>query len=132
VRPVVLYDADCNFCATVAGALASWDRPQQLRFATIQGPIGEEHLADLTSEQRLASVHFVDRDGRRWSGGEAMPPLLDQLPAGGPVAASLRRLAGPTDRAYHCVADHRVGISRLVPSRWKRWGRAKLRSREMA
>ena len=42
VRPLVLYDADCNFCATVAAALASWDRARRLRFATIQGPLGEE------------------------------------------------------------------------------------------
>jgi len=128
VRPVVLYDADCNFCATIAAALASWDRGQRLRFATIQGPIGQEHLADLPPEERLASFHFIDADGQRTSGGAALAPLFDTLPAGALVAVGLRLTPGPTDLGYHWVAQHRVGISRWVPSRLKRWGRSKLES----
>jgi predicted DCC family thiol-disulfide oxidoreductase YuxK len=132
VRPVVLYDADCNFCATVAAALASWDHARRVRFATIQGPLGEEHLADLPPAERLQSFHFVDGQGTRHSGGAALPALFQALPAGAPLAAGLRLVPGPTDLGYRWVADHRVGISRWLPSRAKRWGRAKLKELEDA
>lgn len=128
MRPLVLYDADCNFCATVAAGLASWDRAHRLRFATIQGPLGEEHLADIDPAERLAAFHFVDAAGRRTSGGAALPELFAALPAGGALAGGLRLAPGPTGAGYRFIAGHRVGISRWVPSRAKRWGRAKLRA----
>ena len=123
MRPVVLYDADCNFCATVAAALASWDRGHKLRFATIQGPVGDELLADLPPAARLESFHFIDDEGARTSGGAALAPLFASLPAGAPPSVAMRMLPGLADRGYRSVAGHRVGISRLVPSRSKRWAR---------
>ncbi|MGH2969646.1 MAG: thiol-disulfide oxidoreductase DCC family protein, partial [Solirubrobacteraceae bacterium] len=82
MRPIVFYDDDCSFCKTVAASLARCDRGGRLRFASIQGPLGDEHLGDLPPDARLASLHFVHADGSRSSGGAALAPMLAQLPGG--------------------------------------------------
>jgi predicted DCC family thiol-disulfide oxidoreductase YuxK len=126
-RAIVFYDADCRFCQSIAATLAQWDRGGRLRFATIQGPLGDEHLGDLDPGTRLASFHFIDLDGTRFSGGAALAPMIARLPAGAALAAGLRLAPGPVARGYGLIADNRVAISRLVPSRFKRWAADELR-----
>jgi acyl-CoA synthetase (AMP-forming)/AMP-acid ligase II len=50
------------------------------------------------------------------SGGAALPVLLRLLPAGALPAAPLAAAPGLTDRGYRWVAEHRSGLSGLVPS----------------
>ena len=128
MRPIVFYDEDCNFCKSIAATLGVWDRGGRLRFATIQGPLGDEHLGDLPPEQRLASFHFVDERGRRTSGGAALAPMFASLPAGEALAAGLRLAPGPVDRGYRWVAANRTALSRFVPGRFKRWAGRRLRT----
>lgn len=115
----VFYDDDCRFCKVLTVALLVWDRRGRLAAAPIQGPEGQEALAALAPEKRLESWHLADERGRVWSAGAAFPPLLRQLPGGRPLAALTARFPRATDRGYFWVADHRVGLSRLVPRRVK-------------
>jgi predicted DCC family thiol-disulfide oxidoreductase YuxK len=128
VRPTVLYDADCNLCQTIVAVLGVWDRRGALRFAAIQGPAGDEHLGDMTPEDRLASFHFVDGQGRRFSGGPALAPMLAALPGGRPPATALERAPGVADRVYRAVTDNREAISRFVPAAIKDWAERRLAS----
>jgi predicted DCC family thiol-disulfide oxidoreductase YuxK len=126
----VLYDADCGFCRFSVARLLDWDRRRRLRPVAIQSAEGQALLAVVPPEQRLESAHVVDADGAVHSGGAAAALIARVLPAGAPVALVLGALPGPTDRAYRWVAAHRTGISRWVPSRWKRAAAAQIARRE--
>jgi hypothetical protein len=80
----------------------------------IEAPEGGRVLADLAPDERLASWHFVDREGRRSSGGLAAVPLLRELPGGAPPAALLERFPTATERAYDWVVRHREALGRMV------------------
>ena len=116
----VLYDLDCGFCRWTVALVLRLDRAGRLRPVGIQSPEGERLLGGMMREERLAAAHVVTPDGRVLSGGAAAPAIAGALPGGAPLAAALRRLSGPVDRAYRWVADHRTGLSRLVPERSKR------------
>jgi len=119
----VLYDADCGLCAWTVGVLLAWDRGGRLRPGAIQGPDGRRLLADLDPQERLSAWHLIGPDGARSSGGAAIAPLLRLLPGGTPVAAAASLAPGLSERGYRWVAEHRTGLSRLLP------GRAKQRAR---
>jgi predicted DCC family thiol-disulfide oxidoreductase YuxK len=115
----LLYDADCGFCrATLAGLLA-FDLGKRVRPAAIQSPEGSALLADLDPAEQLSSWHLISPQGERFSAGAGAPPLLRLLAGGRAPAALLAAAPGPTDRAYHWVADHRSTLSRFVPARAK-------------
>jgi predicted DCC family thiol-disulfide oxidoreductase YuxK len=114
---IVFYDEDCGFCRwTMAWALVH-DERRALTAEPIQSATGARLLADLSPDERLRSAHVVHDDGRRTSGGAAVLDVLRALP-------STRRLgalpAGPTERVYRLVADHRHHVGRLVPAAAKR------------
>ena len=127
----VLYDADCGFCRFCVARLLDWDRRHRLRPVAIQSPEGEALLraAGVAPERALDAAHVIDADGHLHSGGAAAAVVARELPAGTPVAGLLGALPGPTDRVYRWVADHRTGISRFVPSRWKRAAAAQIARR---
>ena len=115
-RIPILYDDDCRFCRATLAVVLTWDRRRRLRPVAIQSGEGAALLAEVPEEARLASAHAVmPGRGRPLSGGEAAAPVLRELPGGGPLAALAERIPKVTDRCYRWVADHRVGLSRLVP-----------------
>ena len=116
---LVLYDADCGFCRRSLSALLRWDRGGRLRPVALQHPEAGELLGDMPPAERMASWHLISPDGRRWSGGPALVPLLRLLPAGRVPAAVFARFPRLTDRGYRWIADHRSQLSRLV-SRFSR------------
>jgi len=70
----------------------------------------------MTREQRMASWHLVDHDGRVYSGGDAFPPLLRLIPGGGPVARVLAAFPSLGRVAYRAVAARRSLLGRLIPA----------------
>lgn len=112
---LVLWDADCGFCAFVLALLLRADVDRRLRPAPIQGPAGDLHLAHMSPERRLASFHAVATDGTLSSGGDALTALLAELPAGRPAAAVTVRLPRLTRRSYDWIATHRGALSRPIP-----------------
>jgi predicted DCC family thiol-disulfide oxidoreductase YuxK len=118
-RMIVLWDRDCGFCAFMLSLVLQADRRRHLKPVPIQSPEGEQLLADMPLEKRLASWHLIDDDGRRTSGGEALTELLRRLPGGRLPAALSGAVPGVTEGAYRWVATHRRMLSRPIPARAK-------------
>lgn len=111
----VLYDADCGFCRWTLALLLRRDRAGRLLPLPIESPEGDELLGGMPREERLRSAHAVTPDGRVWSGGDAVAPILREL--GRPGAARGARLLGPPLRAgYRLVAANRSLLGKLMPT----------------
>jgi predicted DCC family thiol-disulfide oxidoreductase YuxK len=80
----------------------------------IQSPEGERLLAGVPEGERLRSAHAVAPDGRVWSGGDVVSPILAEL---GRRSAGLavRPLGLPLRGGYRLVASNRSRLSRLMP-----------------
>jgi predicted DCC family thiol-disulfide oxidoreductase YuxK len=131
-RWTVLYDGDCGLCKWMLAGLLVRDRGRRMAPVALQRPEAEQLLADLTPEERMASVHVVSPSGQRFSGGAALPAILRLLPEGSPAAAGLGRFPAVTDRAYRWVADHRSLLSRAIPAAAKQRAGAYVSRREEA
>ena len=95
----VLYDRDCGFCRFSIGLLLAWDRRRRLRPVAIQSDEGQRLLADLPPDERLASAHAIDADGRLRSGGAAAAPIAAAACRAGRPLARARRAGAVADRA---------------------------------
>jgi predicted DCC family thiol-disulfide oxidoreductase YuxK len=126
---VVLWDRDCGFCAFTLSLVLRADRRRVLRPAFIQGPEGDRLLADLPVAERLNSWHLVDDQGRRTSGGRALPELLRALPALRPLAPLTAARPALTERAYRWVATHRSLLSKPIPAAAKEHARRYVEAR---
>ena len=78
----VIYDPDCGFCRWSLALLLRADRGRRLRPVALGTEQADELLADLQPAQRAASWHLIGPDGRRHSGGAALPKVLELLPFG--------------------------------------------------
>jgi predicted DCC family thiol-disulfide oxidoreductase YuxK len=110
----LLYDADCGLCRWSLAKVLAWDRRRALRPVALQDPAAQRLLADLGEDERMASWHLVDSQGRVFSGGAALGPLGRLLPGGRPLAALAQRFPDAAEQAYRLVADHRSALGRLV------------------
>jgi predicted DCC family thiol-disulfide oxidoreductase YuxK len=126
---IVLWDRDCGFCAFMLALVLRADTRRVLRPAFIQGPEGDRLLADLPIEERLKSWHLVDDHGRRTSGGEALTVMLQELPAGRPLARLTAAAPELTERAYRWVATHRSLLSKPIPAAAKERARRHVEAR---
>ena len=126
----MLYDRDCGFCRWSLGQLLALDRRSRLRPVALGTAEADELLADLPPQERSASWHLVSPNGRRTSAGAAAPPLLRLLPGGRLPAAALAAAPKLTERAYRWVADHRLPLGRMIPTRAKRRADARIAQRE--
>lgn len=115
-RADVLFDSDCGFCRWSLAKLLAWDRRGRLRPVAIQSDEGGRLLTGMSEEQRMASWHLV-LGGRRYSAGDALPPLLRLLPGGGTLGRLSAALPGCSERGYAFVARHRGPIGRLITAR---------------
>jgi predicted DCC family thiol-disulfide oxidoreductase YuxK len=106
---LVLYDEDCGICAALAERLMT----RQIDVAPIGSSLGRHWLRDLSPTDRYAAFHAVDADGRRRSGGDAVPLVIDALDRRA-IARLARAFPGVTGAAYRAVASRRGTLSRLV------------------
>ena len=113
----VLYDEDCGFCRLSADKLRAWDRRDRLTFAAIQSAPGAELLHAVPEAERLGSMHAVTTDRRVWSGGQAVPVILGELPGGSVLASIAVAFPGATDTMYRLVARHRERLGRMLGQR---------------
>jgi predicted DCC family thiol-disulfide oxidoreductase YuxK len=112
-RITVLYDDDCGFCRWSADRIRRWARGQA-DVAPIQGEHGHELLRDVPPARQLDSMHVVTADGRVWSAGAAVPPILRTCRGGRPLAAIAERCPRATERIYRAVANRREAIGRRL------------------
>lgn len=115
----LLYDSDCGLCKCAVVWAMARDQEHVIEPVPIVSVRGAELLADLALDQRLASVHVVDRSGRRFSGGAALPVVLGEL-RGWRWSARFAALCPPlTEAGYRYVAGHRATLSRFISRRAK-------------
>jgi predicted DCC family thiol-disulfide oxidoreductase YuxK len=114
VSATVLYDENCRFCRRSIDWIRALARGDSLAFAPIGSEAGEQLLRDLSPDERYASWHLVDEDGRRYSAGAAFSPLLRRLPALRWLAPVTEAFPAATESAYRLVSRHRGRLSRLV------------------
>jgi len=113
VSATVLYDENCRFCRRSVDWIRALARGDSLAFAPIGSEAGERLLRDLSPDERYASWHLVDEDGRRYSAGAAFPPLLRRLPALRWLAPVTEAFPGATESVYQLVSRHRGLLGRL-------------------
>jgi predicted DCC family thiol-disulfide oxidoreductase YuxK len=113
---LVFYDEECGYCRWSVAQLLRFDRDRRLRLIAIQSQQGEDLLAAIPPELRLARAHLIDSDGRLYSGGEAAAPIAAALPSLARTAPLLRRLSRPVNAGYNLVAANREQFGRLVGS----------------
>jgi predicted DCC family thiol-disulfide oxidoreductase YuxK len=113
-RDVILYDADCGFCRWCVAKVLAWDRRGRLEPMAIQDPAADPLLAGLPPAARLGSWHLASPDGRLYSAGAAVAPLLRSLPGGRLPAALAAAAPRATERLYRLVANRRAAVGRLV------------------
>jgi predicted DCC family thiol-disulfide oxidoreductase YuxK len=131
-RAIVLYSHTCGFCRWSMAKLLAWDRPGRLRPVALQDTEAERLLPGMNEEERMASWHLISPDGERRSGGDAVPFLLRELPAGRPLAALADRMPRLVNRAYRFVADHRGALGRRLPEGAKQRAERRIEARRAA
>ena len=114
-RVNILYDEDCGFCRWALSKVLAWDRRRELRPVALQSPEADRALSAMAPDDRMASWHLIDSDGRVRSAGAALPALFRLLPGGRPLAAASARAPRLSERAYRLIADNRSRFGRLVP-----------------
>jgi predicted DCC family thiol-disulfide oxidoreductase YuxK len=111
---VLLYDADCGFCRWCVAKALAWDRRRRLQPVAIQDPAADRLLEGLPAASRMGSWHLASADGRLYSAGSAVAPLLGLLPGGRLPAALAAAAPRATERLYRLGADRRATLGRLV------------------
>ncbi len=126
---LILFDPGCGFCRWSLAQLLTLDRHGLLAPVPLGSARADALLADLSPEQRAASWHLIAPDGRRYSAGAALSPLLTLLPGGQLPARLAQRAPKLTDRAYWWVAANRSKLSRAIPASAKRQADARIERR---
>ena len=121
---ILLYDRDCGFCRVCTAVVLTWDRRGALRPVALQHPEADRLLVGMPEEDRMASWHLAEDDGRVTSAGAAFAPLLRLLPAGAPLGRLAERFPAAAERGYRWVADRRTPLGRALPDSLKRWADA--------
>lgn len=103
--PVLIYDAQCQFCRRWVARLKRWDRNDRIRLLPLQDPAAPA-LAGRPREVLQQAAHLVRADGAVFAGARAAREALAYLPAGW-LLRGLARLPGVmalADRGYRWVA----------------------------
>ena len=129
-RATLIYDGDCGFCRWSTDRILRQDRRGRIRPITLQDPEAGRLLEGMDPPKRLESMHLVTIDGRVYSAGAAIPPLLRLLPGGRLLAALAAAFPRLTERLYRWVADHRDQLGRRLGAACSVDPRATGRSRE--
>ncbi len=90
------------------------DRDERLALLPLDEPEAAVLLASIPEHERYASWHLLHPGGRISSRGAAGVDLLYTLGCRW-VAHAVGRAAGPAERLYTVVAEHRDQLGRLVP-----------------
>ena len=105
---IILFDGECNLCASVVAFILPRDRRRRFRFAALQSDAGRRLLAgaDCTFGE-LSTVVLVEGN-RCWTRSDAMLRICCLLPRPWPALAGLRIVPRPLrDSAYALFADRR-------------------------
>jgi predicted DCC family thiol-disulfide oxidoreductase YuxK len=122
----VIYDGNCNLCATLVQLLEQIDRGRQFQYVPMQA---EEVLSrySITPQGCELGMILMDAEApeRRWQGSDAAEEIAALLPGGDLFISAYRSLPGlkPTgDRLYEQIRDRRYDLfgrrSQMYPSNY--------------
>jgi len=115
---VLLYDRDCGVCSAFGRFVHAIDLARRIRIEAIQS--AGAWLSEIPRDRALEDFHMVGPDGRATTGGEAVPTLVEALPAGVGLAHILRGsrvLMAAVDGSYRFLKRFRDRlVCRLVPA----------------
>ena len=94
--------------------ILEWDRDGRLQPVPLQDTESDQLLPPMDPAVKMASWHLVMDDGRSYSAGAAVAPLLRLLPGGKPLAAIARTFPRATERGYRLVARNRDRLGRWL------------------
>ncbi|MEL6383611.1 MAG: DCC1-like thiol-disulfide oxidoreductase family protein [Cyanobacteria bacterium J06626_18] len=110
----VIYDGNCNLCATLVQGLEQMDQGKQFEYVPMQD---EGMLAkwDITAEDCEQGMILLDQTNpdRRWQGSDAAEEIGRLLPVGNPFVQMYRALPGiksAGDRFYAFIRDNRYSL----------------------
>lgn len=107
MNPVIVFDGYCNLCNGWVSFLLSRDREHRFRFATLQGPAGQEVLRGAGESSSGQSVVLV-QNGRAYTRSGAALRILKLLGPPWSVAQVLLLIPGPIrDLVYDLIARNR-------------------------
>ena len=114
-RPVLVFDGDCAFCTTSAGALEQIGPDAEI----VAWQLTDLAALGLTEQQATAAVQWVAADGTVSSGHEA---IAAALAAAGPVWRAVGRalllpgISWVAARTYRLVAANRYRLPGGTPA----------------
>ena len=110
----VIYDGNCNLCATLVQVLEKLDRGQQFYYTPMQD---REILAEfgVTEQDCELGMILIDLEApeQRWQGSEAAEEIGRLLPFGNAFVSLYRTLPGlkwAGDRTYEQIRDNRYAL----------------------
>lgn len=118
-KPLVIYDGQCGFCRR---SIEGWRAGTGERVDYAPSQEVANQFPEIPAEEFEGSVQFIDVDGRRFSGAEAVFRVASLIPGRGWWLAAYRRVPGfaPVSRAvYRWIAAHRSTVSSIS---WWLWG----------
>jgi predicted DCC family thiol-disulfide oxidoreductase YuxK len=86
---VVIYDGHCQFCTAQVRRLHRWDGKKRLAFISLHDPFVADHYPDLSIEQMMQALYFIDRYERRHRSASAIRVISRRLPKLWPLALLL-------------------------------------------
>jgi len=107
----VIYDGNCNLCATFTQLLEAFDQGQRFHYIPMQDESGLKTF-DITPadcEMGMILINGSDR-GERWQGSNAAEEITRLLPLGDLFIQAYRALPGMKafgDKSYEKIRDRR-------------------------
>lgn len=107
----VIYDGNCNLCATFTQLLASFDQGKLFDYIPMQDEVTLQQFG-ITSEDCKMGMILIDGEDikNRWQGSNAAEEIVNLLPLGQLFITAYRALPGVKwvgDKTYEQVRDNR-------------------------
>lgn len=114
MKSVIVYDADCGFCRWLLAKIIRRDPTGAFRPVDLRTAEAIVLLPKMNEATRMSSWHLVETDGRVYSGGAAIAPLLEHLPGKG------LRFGARLARTFPSTVE---GLYRFLAANRHRFGR---------
>ncbi|GBF82161.1 thiol-disulfide oxidoreductase DCC family protein [Aphanothece sacrum] len=110
----VIYDGNCNLCATFTQLLETFDQGKLFDYIPIQNQDTLQQFG-ITSEDCQMGMILIDGNSsqNRWQGSEAAEEIINLLPLGQAFIIAYRALPGMKmlgDKTYEKVRDNRYKL----------------------
>ncbi len=107
----VIYDSNCNLCATFVQLLWQFDQGERFNYLPMQDTAVSEQFGITPSDCELG-MYLIngDRHKERWQGSAAAEEIARRLPLGDSLIQAYRALPGMKnlgDKVYEQVRDNR-------------------------